>query len=405
MTPPASPRNSARQDESECEILRQLQATPGIFEAISRCSPAERRNQQRLRDEWGAELVRAALSLCDARLRAAGKLPSANLVWLTRIGLEQSTAWAVAHHKAQRFPEGDSICDLCCGIGVDAAALAGRGHVLAVDRDPAMCLRTEANARIWRTRHPVVVREADVVQESWSGAVLHVDPDRRAAGDRAAGDRGVKRLEQYQPDLSWMQQLTAGGASGAIKLGPAANFMQKFPGCEIELISLDGECREATVWFGELAGKYSFRATVLPASESISVDPLSVQASQARTVAEWMFDPDPAIVRSGMLDAAAEQLGLSRLDPEEEYLTGGESVASAFVTPLAVEAVLPNSIRALKQWLRPHPSAFYEIKCRRIPVDAAAVQRQLPTGSGDPRVILFARVQGKARLVIAHRPR
>ncbi len=35
-----------------------------------------------------------------------------------------------------------------------------------------------------------------------------------------------------------------------------------------------------------------------------------------------IFDPDPAVVRSGMLDGVAELLHLERLDPEEEYLTG-----------------------------------------------------------------------------------
>ena len=43
---------------------------------------------------------------------------------------------------------------------------------------------------------------------------------------------------------------------------------------EIELVSVSGECREATVWFGELKGDAPYRATVLPGGESIAGDPM-----------------------------------------------------------------------------------------------------------------------------------
>ena len=45
-----------------------------------------------------------------------------------------------------------------------------------------------------------------------------------------------------------------GNAAGAIKVGPASDFGKHFAGpeFEVELISLRGECKEATVWFGEL---------------------------------------------------------------------------------------------------------------------------------------------------------
>lgn len=390
-------------DSDECRRLKRLRGTPQIFADIAACSPAERSSQRRLRQLYDEELVRAALSLDEARARAAGLLPSADRLWLTRIGLEQATAWPVAQHKARRFadrrlPDGDALVDLCSGIGVDAAALASVAPVIAVDLDPAMCLRTEWNAMEWGTPFPVASQCLDVTGSDWSRQIVHVDPDRRAGRDRP-----VKRLEQYQPDLAWMQQLVSTAAGGAIKLGPASNFMQKFPGCEIELISLDGECREATVWFGCLAGRESFRATVLPGGETIAADPLSAWAPQATACDAWIFDPDPAVVRSGMLDAVAEQLGLARLDPEEEYLTGAQDRPSGFVTGFEVEAILPNSMRELKHWLRTDPSPYYEVKCRHIPVDAAAFQRQLPKGSAAPRVIFLARVDGRARAIVARR--
>lgn len=385
----------------EVTILRTLQQSPELLELIAEITPAERLNQRRLRDRFPDELVRAGLVLFEARLAAAGKLPAAERLWLTRTGLEQSTAWEVAQHKAHRFRSYGEIFDLCSGIGVDAHALADVSEtaaVTAIDSDAAMSLRCEWNQQVWSPKGRVTCRTADVLEESWKHSIVHVDPDRRAGTDRP-----VKRLEQYVPNLDWMQKLTSDAAGGAIKVGPASNFLQKFPGCEIELISLHGECREATVWFGELAGPCSFRATVLPSGQTISVEPLSVWAEQASECEAWIFDPDPAVVRSGMLDAVAEQCGLKRLDPEEEYLTGQNCCSSPFVSAFRIEAVLPNQVSDLKKYLRAAPSAWYEIKCRRIPVKADVIQKQLPRGDGAPRVIFFARAGGRARIVVAVR--
>ncbi len=400
----------ASSSDAETELLLRLRDTPEIFEAIRASTPLELSGQKTLRARFDQELVRAALSVHEARLKAAGLLPDAERLWLTRVGLEQCTALEVAQHKARRFA--GSICgpmtavqtdplpvfDLCSGIGVDAAAIAGFAEVIAVDQSPSMCLRAGWNADVWGRAARLLTRCEDVTTSDWAGAIVHADPDRRAGNDRP-----TRRLEQYQPNLEWMQRLTRTAGGGGIKLGSASNFLQKFPGCEIELISLHGECREATVWFGSLTGEFPFRATVLPTGESISADPLSEWTSVAPQAGAFIFDPDPAIVRSGLLDVMAERHGLLRLDSEEEYLTGDIVPATAFVAVFEIEVVLVNSLKDLKQYLRGDPSQHYEIKCRRIRTEADSVRRQLPTGNAAPRVIFFARIGGRGTIVVARR--
>ena len=384
--------------DEESFLLRRLKDCPEIFAAISASTPTELSSQRKLRETFDEELVRAALSVHEARQRATDLLPDADQLWLTRVGLEQCTSREVAAHKAKRFSQSASVSDLCCGIGVDAAAIAEHAQVTAIDTAAAMCLRTEWNAAIWHRSEHIRTQCADVTSLDWAGKIVHVDPDRRSGRDRP-----TKRLELYQPSLEWMQKLTRTAAGGGIKVSPASNFLQKFPGCEIELISLKGECREATVWFGSLAGEHAFRATALPTGETISADPLSAWTNVVPAAAEYIFDPDPAIVRSGLLDVMAEQYSIQRLDAEEEYLTGSECVTSGFVTAFRIEAVLSGNLKDLKQHLRTAPSTHYEIKCRRIPTNADTVRRQLPTGTAAPRVIFFARISGRGTIVVAHR--
>lgn len=391
-------QNPAGSGDQDVEVLLRLRATPELFAEIGQSSDAELFTQKRLREQFDPELVRHALSVTEARRKAAGRLPRAEHLWLTRVGLEQSTAWEVAGHKALRFQQAEHVWDLCSGIGVDAGRLATVTRVTAVDMAPAMNLRTQWNTQTWGATTPVETRCQDVTQLSWEGQLVHVDPDRRTESDRP-----VRRLEDYVPDLTWMQNLTRSAAGGAIKIGPASNFLQKFPGCETELISLHGECREATIWFGELAGAAPFRATILPSGESLAADPLSVWTQTTERVGPLLFDPDPAIVRSGLLDVMAEQHQLLRLDSEEEYLTGDTLPKTGFVTPFFVETIVPGDLRHLKAWLRQQPSTSYEVKCRHIHVNAEVVRRQLPRGDGPPRTIFFARCGGRSMLIVARR--
>lgn len=382
----------------ELRLLHRLRSAPELFERIASVSGSEFSIQKKLRSQFPEDLVRAALTLRDDRMKAQGVLSQPLDLWLTRVALQQSTSPAVAQYKARRFPDGVLVADLCSGIGVDAAALADRGPVLAVDSDPAMSLRLKWNAQIWGQQDNLIPASMDVRRMRLKNHLVHVDPDRRSGREKAA-----LRLENYCPDLRWMQELTGSAAGGALKLGPASNFQQKFPGCEIELISENGQCREATVWFGDLASDSPFRATVLPAGESIHGHPLSVWLPVADCVGDYLYDPDPAVVRSGLLDPVADRFGLSRLDADEEYLTGARIVQTAFVRCFRVDAVLSGNEKELKRYLRQHPGCRYEIKCRRIPVNTSALQRRLKTGDGPVRVVIFARVQGRTQIILAQR--
>ncbi len=107
-------------------VLRRLRASPEIFNQIATWSGPELALQDRLRTAFSADLVRGALTLVELRRRAAVKFSRAAGMWFDRVGLEQSTAEAVARHKAQRFQGRGRVWDLCCGIGGDAIQLAGR---------------------------------------------------------------------------------------------------------------------------------------------------------------------------------------------------------------------------------------------------------------------------------------
>ncbi len=385
------------------ETYRELRATPELLVRVAESDAPELRLQAELRKSYADDLVRAALSLRDARLRARGKFERADDTWFDAVGLEQATPEAVARHKAARFARDEEpvvVHDYCCGVGADTTALAAAGcRVVAYDRDPLRAEFARWNVEAAGLADRVTVEVADVEALTDRDALLHVDPDRRASG---SGRRRTIRLEQMVPSLDRLHQWIDEFPGGAVKLSPASNFQDKFRDVEIELVSLNGECKEATVWFGRLAGDAPWRATVLPSGETLTGDPLDAYAPPG-PLGRFLHDPDPAVVRAGLVDALCEATSLSRLDAAEEYLTSDEPVDSPFTQTFEVLAEVRNNNREIRRAVRAAGFGSVEIKCRHVPVEAEAVRRRLPLDGDQPGVVVFARVEGRTRVVIARR--
>jgi hypothetical protein len=377
-----------------CRTLRELRCAPQIFAQIAAGGADELALQKTLRQHWPGELVRAALRQHALRRRARAKFTRADEMWFDRVGLEQSTSEAVARHKAARFT--GEVDDLCCGIGGDTLALAAHCRVRAIDRRPSLTLITAWNAEAYGVHEHVQTVTGDVQELVGTDRLVHLDPDRRS------GSRRSIRIEDYSPSLEFMERLQDQCPGGAFKLSPASNFGGKFPGCELELVSLWGECKEAIVWFGSLAGDAAWRATLLPSGLSIGGDPLSARAD-LRPPGTYLYDPDPAVVRSGLLDVVACELGLDRLDDAEEYLTSDACVRSDFVTPFEILAELPNNEKQIRGYFRTHPFGQVEIKCRHLPIDADRLRKRLPLQGAAPVSVVFARIAGRSRALVCRR--
>ncbi|MSR56305.1 MAG: hypothetical protein EXS05_01355 [Planctomycetaceae bacterium] len=391
MTPP--PIDSVHR--AEWDLLAELRDHAELVQLVSTVAGNELQVQTKLRRDYPDRLVRGAFALCELRRKGSVKFTRADRMWFDRQGLEQATAEAVARHKARRFQ--GHVWDLCCGIGSDAIALAQSASVTAVDLNPAACLRTGWNAAVYGVAERIQTQTDDVERLAQGDDLVHIDPDRRG---QSIG-RAI-RVEDYVPGLPFLQRLATTARGGAIKLSPASNFGGKFPDAEVELISLDGECKEATIWFGALQSDAAWRATVLPSGETLAGNPLDFFSDPCEPLG-YVFDPDPAVVRAGLVDAAAMHLHLARLDREEEYLTGPAPVVSPFAQAFEVLADLPNNLTEIRRYFRAANFGQVEVKCRHIPIEADAIRRRLALEGDQPAVLIFARVKERARALVCRR--
>ncbi|RMG35065.1 MAG: methyltransferase domain-containing protein, partial [Planctomycetota bacterium] len=352
------------------------------------------------------ELVRAAVELIQARQRARGKFSRAERMWFDRRGVEQATDELVARRKTERFAAHPEVVDLCCGVGGDTIALAQRTVVVAVDESPLACWFTRRNAEAYEVDRRVTVACADVRSLRDADLPIHIDPDGRPPRGSPAGGSAAtrhRRLQELRPPLDDLRRLMDRYPGGAIKLSPASNFHGAFSGVEIELTSLWGECKEATVWFGSLRSEAPYRATVLPAGETLAGDPMAACAPVGPPQ-RYLYDPDAAVVRAGLVDVLAERLRFNRLDRDDDYLTADHFVGSPMVTALRVLEVLPNNDRAIRQTLRVHRFRHVEIRHRRVRVaQPQRLTRGVTGGDRPPGVLVLARVAGRVSAIVAER--
>jgi THUMP domain-like/RNA cap guanine-N2 methyltransferase len=349
--------------------------------------------------------VAAALRLAEGRRRGAAKFTRADQMWFDPTGLEQATAEPVARHKARRFATGSEVVvDLCCGVGGDALALAAEAgrRVVAVDRDAGMCRRTLWNARVYDVAERVLaVRGEAGCFPVPAGAWVHIDPDRRAR--RPEGAR-AKRLEGYEPGLDVLRSIVRRGPAGAIKLGPASDFAEHFGGAgfEVEVVSLGGECKEATVWFGEAAGCHR-RATRLPQGATWTDRDGGDGAAPTGPIHAWVFDPDPSLARAGLLDGFAVAHGLGRFADGVDFLSGPALVASAFLAAFEVLDVFPLDLKRLKHEVAARGLGPLEIKTKGLDLTPEQVRARLKPSGDSPATLLLSGGRGPARAVLARR--
>ncbi|HZT43954.1 MAG TPA: class I SAM-dependent methyltransferase [Chthonomonadaceae bacterium] len=366
------------------------EAGAALLAEAARLPPDRLTRLTRLRRQVSPELAAATVELQELRQRARAKFSDADTMFFTPEGLEQSTGEAIARYRAARFPEGAAILDACCGIGGDARALAARGPVLAVDRDPAAAVCARANAAPSAPLFPLCADMTALdlarLRERGVEAALF-DPSRRV--DRPGGGRRRARsAEAYSPPLSWLEALRAPFPALAVKVSPALpdEDLTRW-GARVEFLSDQGECKEAALWFGPLA-------EMLPAGDGACATVLRAGAPPATLTAfacappalseprAWLYEPDPAVIRAHLIPQVASLLDAAQLDRQIAYLTADTLVATPFATAYRVLDWLPFQLKSVQARLRALGRRVTAIKRRGVPLEPETLRKRL-TGAED----------------------
>jgi hypothetical protein len=195
---------------------------------------------------------------------------------------------------------------------------------------------------------------------------------------------------------AWLERFPALGVkiSPGVKLDELAGYV-----AEIEFISLQGELKEAVLWFGPLRSA-SRRATVLPGPHSLA----GVGEQPPAWLSEplgWLYEPDPAILRAGLVRALGASLRAAQLDQDIAYLTAAEPQPTPFARLWRVEDWFPFGLKRLREYLRLRGVGRLTVKKRGSPLQPEALIRDLRLSGLAERTVFLTHLRGRPIVIVA----
>ena len=360
----------------------------------------------RLSKRCPAGTARAALETAVLRGQAQHKFPQAARMYFTRPALEQASAYQVSAYRAQRFRGFSRLADLGCSIGGDTQALAGMAPTAGIDLDPLRLAMAQANMAALGLGERADFVLADLTTplplEPTSQMGLFFDPARRT------GERRVFSVRDYQPPLAVVRDWLPRRPAVGVKISPGVKLVELAAyDAEVEFISLDGELKEAALWFGPLKTA-SRRATVLPGAHSLeSKIPATEMLEQRGALLPldepraYLYEPDPAVLRAGLVEALGQELEAAQLDPDIAYLTASRLTPTPFARAWAVEAWLPFSLKRLRAALRERGVGRVVVKKRGSPLQPESLIRDLRLSGDQERVVFLTHLRGRPIAILA----
>jgi SAM-dependent methyltransferase len=354
-------------------------------------------------DEAG-ERRAAALTQVSLRVRAVAKLGEDALrMWFTPDGLEQATRARVAAHRAARLAAAApaSVVDLGCGIGGDLVPCARAGLLVAgVDTDPLRVAVARANLAALELPGAVQEADATTLDLGGFGAVVH-DPARRGGTGRRF------RPEDWTPPWSFADALLRRDSPPAVvTVAPGVPHDLVPDGVEAEWVSEGGEVKEAALWSPTLATCLR-RATVIGTGGLATLtdedDPHHGAPETDRPVrglGGYLYEPDGAVIRAGLVTAVAAGVDGGLLDPRIAYVTSDGAYRTPFARGYRVLERFPYREKALRQALRERGVGTLTIKKRGLDVDPDALRLRLHLRGDAQATVVLTRIGGAATAVL-----
>ncbi len=348
----------------------------------------------------GADADVVAAALTQARLRAAGTAKFGDFasgMAFTQAGLEQATRLTVAALHAQRYRAAGiaSVADLTCGIGADSMVMAALGlSVTAFELDEATALIADHNLRHWPAARVV---HADAMTTLTAGDLpvdaIFADPARRNARGRRHDPK------DYSPPLDDVIALRERWPEVGIKVGPAVPHDAVPSGFEAQWVSVDGDVVELGLWSGRLGRREGHSALVIVGNEShvLDADPVEGEPGQ---LGEYLYEPDGAVIRAGLVGPLADRLGARLVAPQIAYLTADAPTATPFAKGYRIEATMPFKVKTVAAALRERGIGIVEIKKRGMDIAPEALRPQLKLRGSSSATLILTRIGTERRALI-----
>lgn len=344
-----------------------------------------------LRKDYTASQASAALTMARLRLKAVEKFGAdAARMFFTDAALQQASDPSIRRYRAQSIATAGDVLDLCCGIGADALAFAAAGmqSVVGLDIDPLRVAMAQQNARVLGL-HNIRFDVVDVTTDNayrrfnaWD--TVFFDPARRDA----AGKR-IFSVTDYIPPLATINQYTA--RQKWVKLSPGVDLSQldDYP-AYVEFISVNGELKEALLRFHDGDSRDSL-ATLITNDHIYHWRRETVPDVPIAAPRRWLVEPDPALIRAGLVQDAAAAFDGALLDETIAYFTTDHQPDSPWLRAWQILDWMPFNLKKVRAYLRSHHVGRLTVKKRGSPLTPEEFISRMKLKGTESRTVVLTR--------------
>ena len=350
------------------------------------------------------------------------------------LALEQCSSEEAAEYKRRFAREDDRLLDLTGGMGVDFAALrAVTAHGVYVERHEELASVAAYNLpRLLPTQPSEVICGESLellpeLLERYRPSLIYLDPARREGGDQ---HRRVYAIEDCEPDLrvllprlrSLYTSLGCPLPRLLVKLSPMLDIthtLQSVPYVtELHIVAVRGEVKELLLSLDlsleeamPEAGAVTITAANLLGSERPTQTFTQLRAlahegeltaSYATELSTYLYEPNAALMKSGLFKTLAETFALQPLHPSTHLYTSSHQVVEFPGRVFEVRVVHPFASSTLRRLGRELGAA--QISCRNFPLSPEALRAKLGIKDSDAQTLFALTLSPSIPLmVLCHR--
>ena len=371
--------------------------------------------------------VPAAVEQIEARRKLREKLPewwgNAELVMGGRVPAEQCSSEVTAKYK-RSIIEGESLCDMTGGMGVDFWYMAeGMERAIYTERNEQLCEVARHNFVVLKDgKHPEVeVRCGDGRELPIPSVdVIYLDPARRA-GD---GSR-VYAMEDCEPNIvEWQDELLSHAPMVLAKLSPMADLtdvLRKLKRVtEIHIVAVKNECKEVLIKQETLPSQQTLparrvrggTAVVVHCADFLSSSTIHYTASfpdemevfvVENRVGNYLYEPDVTLMKAQLFGSLCHRFPVRQLDYDTHLMTSDELLPDFPGRIFEVEEQIPFSSKVLKRLKRDIPQA--NIATRNFVMTADQLRQRTGIRDGGGVYLFGVKVKGEGDVLLKCRKR
>ena len=382
------------------------------------------------RDRWPDVDVALAADCIAAKRKLRGKVQEwygdPRILIPSPLSAEQCSSTLTARHKAvlalqlAGTSEGLRLADLTGGLGVDSWQFAAAGAtVLYNEMNPVLADAARENFAalgypgISVSNLEITASNIGDILDGFKPDIVYLDPARRGSGGRK-----VFRLEDCSPKLLEIQDIILGrGIRLMAKLSPVADVSLLGRSLhnlkEIHIVEASGECKELlALCEPEFDGEYSIVVEIAGATGNDGIRFLPSEESTATAIPAalpdhpyampdplgHLFEPGPALMKSGAFKLIAQRFGIHPLGPSAHlYLVlenAGIGAFAPFGKLFEIQEVALFGKASLKRFASLWPDA--EITARALPLSTDELRRKMALrGGGKTHIFAVGTPSGK----------